>query len=207
MAAHCQFVFFRGGRSVWCEETKYLDASGFCMCHCEFGLREEKVLDDMMLRDEPTVKLMAFSRSCRHHYEEFHGKPPRKQEHSGNGAYKGAFAFTLTKSPDDELTEEDMIKAVKKVMNQNSIPTSKFAWYLEYGDSALKLHPHIHGMYETADGGMIETKHWKRAWPIWNPKQKLGHGFRGGYHRPVRDNESYDDYIQKDKGQCERFNC
>lgn len=142
------------------------------------------------------------------HFEIEHGVPPAPTTtHQGNGVYQGAFAFTLTKSPEDVFTEEDMIKAVQKVMNQKSIPTKKFAWYLEYGDDEAKTHPHIHGMYETENGGMIETKHWKRAWSIWNPKQKLGKGFRGGYHRPVRDNESYDDYIKKDNGKSERFNC
>lgn len=127
--------------------------------------------------------------------------------HQGNGAYQGVFAFTLTKSPTDDLTVNDMITAVKKVMNQKSIPTKKFAWYLEYGDEETQSHPHIHGLYETETGNRIESKHFKRAWKIWDPKQKQGAGFRGGYHRPVRDNESYNDYIAKDGGIGERFNC
>lgn len=134
------------------------------------------------------------------HCEEYHIKLDNgKTTHSGNGTYNGPFAFTLTKAPTDDLTEEDMIKAVKKLMKQKSCPVKKYAWYLEYGDADGKKHPHIHGMYETDTGGRIETKHFKRAWKIWDPDYKMGAGFRGGYHRPVKLEEQYTDYI-KDYG-------
>lgn len=140
------------------------------------------------------------------HRVEHHGCEKRKKTHQGNGAYQGAFAFTLTKSPDDQLTEFDMIKAVRKVMSQKSIPVARYAWYLEYGDNETKTHPHIHGLYETITQGRIEAKHFKRAWPIWDEKTKLGRGFRGGYHRPIRSEEGYKDYIKKDAGKNEWYN-
>jgi hypothetical protein len=118
--------------------------------------------------------------------------------HEGNGTHKGAWAFTLTKSPTDDLTEEDMIKAVRKLMAQKSCPVEKYAWYLEHKDD--NTHPHIHGMYQTTTGGKIETKHFKRAWPIWDPSTRMGAGFRGGYSRPVRSDEKYSAYIAKDGG-------
>lgn len=130
----------------------------------------------------------------------------RSSSHTGNGTFQGSFAFTLTKSPDDDLTEFDMIKAVRKVMNQKSCPVFKYAWYLEYGDKETKTHPHIHGLYETQTGGRIEQKHFKRAWPIWDEKVNLGKGHRGGYHRPCRSEEGYTDYIKKDAGKCEYVN-
>lgn len=126
----------------------------------------------------------------------------QQTSHVGNGTYNGAFAFTLTKSPKDTLTTADMIKAAQKLCNQKSCPVIKYAWYLEYG-SDNPDHPHIHGMYLTATGGRIEKKHFKRAWPIWgegDPKLRMGAGFRGGYHRPVKDEESYSQYIAKDGG-------
>lgn len=140
------------------------------------------------------------------HYVTEHGCIPWKKSHSGNGTYQGAFAFTLTKSPTDDLTEFDMIKAVRKIMSQKSCPVSRYAWYLEYGDNEEKTHPHIHGLYETQTQGRIEAKHFKRAWPIWDEKHKLGHGFRGGYHRPIRTEEGYSDYIRKDAGKNEWYN-
>lgn len=140
------------------------------------------------------------------HLEEVHNRPC-VYSHEGNGKLKGPFAFTLTASPSDGLTKEDMIEAVKKIMSQQSCKVTKYAWYLEYGKPETQEHPHIHGIYETESGGVIEKKHWKRAWKIWDPKQKLGAGFRGGYHRPVRSNENYNDYIAKDGGENARFNC
>lgn len=121
------------------------------------------------------------------------------KSHVGNGAYNGPFAFTLTKSPTDSLTTADMIKAAQKLCSQKSCPVVKYAWYLEYGQDNPD-HPHIHGMYLTTTGGRIEAKHFKRAWPIWNEKSGQGAGFRGGYHRPVRHEECYSEYIAKDGG-------
>lgn len=122
--------------------------------------------------------------------------------------YKGPWAFTLTLSPSDKLGKEDLIKAVGKLMTQRSIPISKYIWYYEdkgIDSDGKPLHPHIHGMYETPTGGSIHTKYWRRYWPIWDPSIKLGAGFRGGYHRPVRDGEGYGDYIAKDGKESGRF--
>jgi len=139
------------------------------------------------------------------HLEEHHGRP--KERHEGNGRPNGAFAFTLTFSPDDGKTEADLVDAVRKVMKQRSCPVKRYAWYLEYGNLAEKRHPHIHGLYETETGGVIEKKYWKRAWDIWDPSQPLGKGFRGGYHRPVRDDEDYTNYIKKQKILGESIGC
>ena len=129
--------------------------------------------------------------------------PKPTRQHCGNGTYSGAFAFTLTKSPKDSLTVSDMIAAVKKVLNQKSCIVKKYSWFLEYkgkDEAGLPAHPHIHGMYETVTGGRIEAKHFKRAWPVWDEKIKLGAGFRGGYHRPIKSDEAYSEYIAKDGG-------
>lgn len=119
----------------------------------------------------------------------------------GNGKPQGAFAFTLTKSPTDELSVEDMVKAVRKLMSQKSMPVKRYAW--AYEDKGDGKHPHIHGMYETETGARIHSKFFKRAWKIWDENKPMGQGFRGGYHRPIKDEESYKDYIGKDGGLSE----
>lgn len=140
-------------------------------------------------------KLLANFKKLWDHIDTFHKRISKT--HKGNGAFQGQFAFTLTFSPNDNLTKEDLLVAVRKLMGQKSCPVKTYAWYLEYGDMENQTHPHIHGMYETETGGRIEAKHFKRAWKIWDEKQRLGQGFRGGYHRPVRDKEAYSDYIGK----------
>ena len=93
-------------------------------------------------------------------------------------------------------------------MRQKSCPVIKYAWYYEdkgRDENGDAIHPHIHGMYETATGGRIERKHFKRAWSIWDENTPIGAGFRGGYHRPVKSDEKYNDYIKKDGGMGEAF--
>lgn len=132
----------------------------------------------------------------------------KKRVKVGNGAPSGAFAFTLTKSPKDAHTVGDMLTAVRKVLSQKSCPVAKYAWYYEEkgrDENGDPIHPHIHGMYETHSGGRIEAKHFMRAWPLWNEKKPLGAGFQGGYHRPVKHDEAYSNYIKKDGGMSESF--
>lgn len=132
-----------------------------------------------------------------------------KKTRKGNGVPSGAFAFTLTKSPKDPYSVGDMLTAVRKVMKQKSITVTRYAWYYEEKGRDVNgdpIHPHIHGMYETATSGRIEKRHFKRAWPLWNEEAPIGAGFKGGYHRPVRSEESYSDYIKKDGGMGESFN-
>lgn len=126
----------------------------------------------------------------------------------GNGKYAGPHAFTLTSSPKDAKSVGDLLTAVRKIMAQKSCPVIRYAWYYEdkgRDEFGTPLHPHIHGMYETESGGRIEKKHWKRAWDIWDESKPMGAGFRGGYHRPVKDGESYSDYIKKDAGMHEEY--
>lgn len=128
--------------------------------------------------------------------------------HVGNGKYQGAWAFTITKSPSDPYSVGDMLIAVRKIMSQKSCPVIKYVWYYEdKGKDELgdPIHPHIHGIYETETGGRIERKHWKRAWSIWDESKPMGSGFRGGYHRPIRSEESYEAYIKKDAGMHEVY--
>jgi len=99
-----------------------------------------------------------------------------------------------------------MLTAVRKIMSQKSCPVVKYAWYYEEkgrDENGDPIHPHIHGMYETASGGRIESKHFKRAWPIWDPSKPLGAGFHGGYHDHVKNDQKYGDYIKKDGGLSE----
>jgi len=168
-----------------------------CALCCPQCIDFDKALKKSIFNDNETR--IIFKQFWKHIDVVHHRKNPKS--HVGNGAPKGAFAFTLTKSPHDDLSEEDMITAVRKLMAQKSCPVEKYAWYLEYGNEEEKTHPHIHGMYETFTKGRIEAKHFKRAWKIWDEHSRQGNGFRGGYHRPVKVDEAYSQYIAKSNGQ------
>lgn len=127
----------------------------------------------------------------------------------GNGTYSGPFAFTLTMSPKDALTKSDLIRAARKIMGQKSCPAIRYAWHYEdkgVDPDGNPIHPHVHGMYETASGGRIEAKHFKRAWKIWDESSRQGLGFRGGYHRPAFAEEGYLKYIAEDGKESEYYN-
>lgn len=199
--AKCGFEV--GFLAVPCGEDAAAACGNRCYQHCSYGkdfnnrlmALHSKGLTDWQLNE----KYRDIMELWMDHAVEFHNQPAPPTK-SKNGKYNGPFAFTLTMSPADGLTEEDMIFACRKVMGQKSQPVKKFAWYLEYKDEETKRHPHIHGMYETENGRRIEKKHWQRSWKIWNEGVRLGAGHRGGYHREVYHDEAYSKYIAKDGG-------
>lgn len=195
---------YRNGTSSIVCQDKNLGCNDRCWQHCEFALQEQSQQKALFQGGKPSWQIdelfKASLERMLEHAIEFHNAPDTRCKTTPNGKYKGRFAFTLTMSPSDGLTEDDMIYACKKIMEQKSQPVKKFAWYLEYKDEETKSHPHIHGMYETETGRRIERKHWQRQWKIWDETKPLGQGFRGGYHRPVRHDEAYNDYISKQAG-------
>ena len=180
---------------------KRFEACKICNAFFNQDTGELKGLESLTYQELVLDRFIAHSKMCRVY------NPNRKRE--GNGAPKGAWAFTLTKSPKDPLSVGDMLIAVRKIMTQKSCPVARYAWYYEdkgRDENGDAIHPHIHGMYETETLGRIEKKHWKRAWSIWNEDTRIGAGHIGGYHRPVKHDEAYDDYIKKDGGMSETMN-
>ena len=119
-----------------------------------------------------------------------------KKSHKGaNGRPKGVFAGTLTMSPDDDLNQNDMIVAIKKVLNYKQSNVKRYAWYLELTKAGL---PHIHFIYETNTSGRIKAQLFTRAWSKWDENKPCGLGHRGGYHKNCASTEDYKNYIKKD---------
>lgn len=191
-------------RVVKCSDPGQDTCEGRCWQHCSFALEIQMKMNrlhTLHLTDwQVNERYMDLMDVWIDHAVEKHNHIDVRPKKFRNGKYNGPFAFTLTMSPSDGLTEEDMILACRKIMDQKSQPVKKFVWYLEYKDPELKTHPHIHGMYETENGRRIEKKHWVRQWKIWDESIPLGAGFRGGYHRPVRQGECYAVYISKQNG-------
>jgi len=127
---------------------------------------------------------------------------PKGKHHTGNGAPKGKFAGTLTMGHDTPESEETMVVAIKKIFNQQTCIVKECKWYVELTKAGL---PHVHFMYETVSGGRIHAKIFIRYWKLWNEGIRHGNGFQGGYHKPIRSDVAYDEYIAKDGGRSGGF--
>jgi len=167
-----------------CEKCRYIE-EGLYNCANDttyHGRQEWKKYSDLASRHDPDTHADIVL---------------KKFSHEGNGAPSGIFAGTLTKAPDWSETEDDMIRAMHKIMEQKTCPVEKYAWYLEYTNADL---PHIHFIYKTVTGGRIHAKVFKRYWKQWDEKTKLGQGHRGGYHALAKSETAYVEYIEKDSG-------
>lgn len=94
------------------------------------------------------------------------------------------YAFTLTTNKSKEEIETTMIESCYKLYKQQTCPIREGEAYLEYTEEGR---PHIHGWYETEDGGRVFAKVFARCWPAW--KEKRGQTkFAGGYHEQMKTN-------------------
>ena len=109
------------------------------------------------------------------------------------------YAFTLTMPPDYQPVNP-LKEVAKKIMeygltNKPYEKADQFAYVLEHTEQGT---PHIHGVYSTKSGRRIAAKYFARYWPLWDEKKRMGQGFQGGYHGPVRHGESYTGYLEKE---------
>jgi len=104
----------------------------------------------------------------------------------------------LTYSPkwfDDLEARLRMTKAIDKLMKYYKDEITTLRAVGEVGTNGLS---HIHCFYKLRGGLKITDKNFKRAWPHWNPKKKLGWGFEGGHHAAVKTESDFLGYIEKD---------
>lgn len=137
---------------------------------------------------EPHVALWA-----RHDAQRAHSRNREK-------LHKGAWAFTLTYSPVKHGWSKDeaqavMSEAIRRLRHYYRNELVEFDAIGEYTQAGL---PHVHGHYRLNGGLRMTTKNFKRAYPIWNPKVRIGKGHEGGYHEPASRDSDYSGYIQKD---------
>lgn len=119
-----------------------------------------------------------------------------RKAHAGHEL--GAREFTLTYSPkmmDDAAARAGMIVAIDKLCRYYSEEIVELRAVGEVGSNGLS---HVHCFYKLRGGVKITDKNFKRAWPVWNPKKKLGRGFEGGHHATVREESDFRGYIDKD---------
>lgn len=119
-----------------------------------------------------------------------------KKKHAGY--VLGAREFTLTYSPawmSDVEARDKMKLAITKLLRYYRDDIVEFRAVGEVGSNGLS---HIHAFYQLTGGLKITDKNFKRAWPHWNPKKKLGKGFEGGHHETVKEASDFKGYMEKD---------
>lgn len=113
---------------------------------------------------------------CKKHHKD---KPKRK------------YAFTFTTGEDTKLEiQKEMCEAAYKLYTQKSKEIARGEVYLEYTENNR---PHLHGWYETEDGGRVYSKIFKRIWPTWGEGKSNRADFIGGYHKEMA-SEQYKKY-------------
>lgn len=142
-----------------------------------------------------------------HHHEVWHKfmegylawrqKQVKLDKAGNNGSQLGPREFTFTYGEHFDDPEE-----AKRVMSQAIDRLTRY-----YKDEIIEFHavgeytqagrPHIHGWYHLENGLKITDKNFKRAYPPWNPKRKLGRGFEGGHHATIERVSDFHGYSEK----------
>lgn len=95
------------------------------------------------------------------------------------------FAFTFTTNSNTKLEiQKEMCHSAYKLFLQKTTPVEEGEVYLEYTEEGR---PHLHGWYQTQDGGRIFAKVFRRCWPQWGEKDRQTR-FAGGYHEEMKTN-------------------
>lgn len=145
------------------------DLSGTCVVCKDFLEKDYKVYD---IQTKCRMMMEAVEQHNTH----------MKQAHS---AKRKCYAFTFTTNLDTQIEiQKEMCYAAWKLLSQKTVPVLKGEVYLEYTE---KKRPHLHGWYETEDGGRIFAKVFQRCWKYWGEKARQTK-FAGGFHEEMRTN-------------------
>lgn len=110
----------------------------------------------------------------------------------------GAREFTLTYSPawfeSDTEAQRVFSLAIQRLTKYYKDEIIDFHAVGEFGADGRS---HVHGWYHLLGGLKITDKNFKRAYPRWNPRKKLGRGFEGGHHAPLKSVSNFSGYIEK----------
>lgn len=121
-----------------------------------------------------------------------------KQNKANAESKLGPREFTLTYSPswfeNDDDAQTAMSEAIEKLTRYYANEIIEFHAVGEYGADRRS---HVHAWYSLAGGRKITDKNFKRAYPRWNPKRKLGKGFEGGHHETIERISDFAGYAEK----------
>lgn len=130
-------------------------------------------------------------------YFEWRAKEMKATKAGNNGTQLGPREFTFTYGThfeDDETAQRAMRQAVERLTRYYANEIYEFH---AVGEFTRAGRSHVHGWYHLVGGKKITDKNFKRAYPIWNPKKKLGRGFEGGHHATIERVSDFYGYAEK----------
>lgn len=122
-----------------------------------------------------------------------------RQNAANAKAKQGPWEFTLTYSPakhgwSADEAKDAMRSAVERLTRYYREEIEEFHAVGEYTQAGA---PHVHAWYKLDGGRKMTTKSFKRAYPIWNERAKMGRGHEGGHHEPVKRTSDFAGYVEK----------
>lgn len=120
--------------------------------------------------------------------------------HKANAESKrGPWEFTLTYSPTKHGWSHDEAKAEMRsaIERLTRYYREEIEEFHAVGELTQAGAPHVHAWYRLDAGRRITSKNFRRAYPIWNERVKIGRGHEGGHHEPVKRQADFDGYIEK----------
>lgn len=125
-------------------------------------------------------------------------KKEAKKLHAGNnGAQLGPREFTLTYGTHYESDEEAQRAMTQAIERLTRYYKDEIIEFHAVGEFTKAGRAHVHGWYHLDGGKKITDKNFKRAYPPWNPKKKLGRGFEGGHHATIDRVSDFHGYTEK----------
>lgn len=110
----------------------------------------------------------------------------------------GPREFTLTYSPSWYETDEDAQRAMETAIERlTRYYKHEIIEFHAVGEFTRDGRSHVHAWYHLIGGRKITDKNFKRAYPHWNPKRKLGKGFEGGHHATIERTSDFAGYAEK----------
>lgn len=131
-----------------------------------------------------------------------HSRQQRKAAHEANVQKSlqdlGPREFTLTYSPSWYATDDDAQNAMRCAIDRlTRYYKNEIKEFHAIGEYTEAGRAHVHGWYELDGGRKITDKNFKRAYPHWNPRKKLGKGHEGGHHATIQRISNFAGYAEK----------
>lgn len=147
-----------------------------------------------------TTRITVLEAEHRALYDKYERERVRSTNKANAESKLGPHEFTLTYSPQEhgwnrEEAKDAMRTACERLIRYYREEIEEFH---AVGELTTSGQPHVHAWYKLDGGRRITTKSFKRAYPIWDEKRKIGHGHVGGHHAPVKRTSDFAGYIEKD---------